>query len=370
MKNKKLLLGIGIVIIVIVAITIGIVILIPKNISTNEPLEEKKNPYGFISEYSESSNEEYQLKNYPEIKDKMLELEKIILENNLKIKKIKFDNYGLTSFFYLGDSDNSNDYIKLDIDKDSQTGEYKFYSLETRIFDDTKYEASKKAIVSFAKLSEDEAKIVDNITKEDSVQTMIYSISYSEGTEKVYTNNIKEEVAKAEELPYKKLEIKNYPAKDERQTTLYSVKREERKPKAEGINIDVYGLSFYVPKELKANTYNGTFYVWEYYTGNYVGSYPNGIDVTLRVNGLSEGKDIDTYIRNDSRPARSSNVTPFEIKEINGAKWYTCNNGTIYYYGAEFMGNVYQIEVKNGKVIDGVTLESVMNMIEKTLFFE
>ena len=116
--------------------------------------------------------------------------------------------------------------------------------------------------------------------------------------------------------------------------------------------------------------YNGTLYKWEFYTGNFVGTYPEGIDLMLKVSGLREGKYADTYFINDSRPAKSNGVSPFEIKEINGAKWYTCNNGTIYYYGAEFMGNIYEIEIKNGKVINGITLESVTNMLEKTLFFE
>lgn len=362
--------------IAILAIIIGGVILICTGCTNKIEQKVASNPYGFNAEYSESNKEEYKLKNYPEVKDKMLELEKKIEENNLKIRKINFDNWGLVGYFFLGEDESSNDYIKLDIDQDKDTKEYKVYSVQFKVFDDSNYENAKKSIVSFAKISEEEAKLVDEIKKEDPIQTMEYYIEYSEGTETISKRSDKiasegdNQSETSEKASYKQLEILNHPAEDERQTKLYAVKREERKPKADGENVDEYGLSFFIPNGLTPNKYNGTLYTWEYYTGQYVGSYPDGIDITLKISGLREGKDVDTYIRNDSRPARSQGVSPFEIKEINGAKWYTCNNGTIYYYGAEFMGNIYEIEIRNGKVINGVTLEVVMNLLEKTLFFE
>ena len=346
------------------------------NAENKEENKQANNPYGFTSEYSENTVEKYQLKNFPEVKDQMLELEKKIQENNLKIRNIKFDGWGIAGYFWLGEDENSNDYIKLDMDQDKDTNEYKLYTISFKLFDDSKYESAKKTIVSFAKISEEEAKLVDKITKDDPIQTMEYFIEYSEGTETISKRSDKivaegdSQGETSTKASYKELEILNHPAEDERKTNLYAVKREERKPKADGQNVDEYGLSFYIPNGLTANKYNGTLYTWEYYTGNIVGMYPEGIDIMLKVSGLREGKDADTYFRNDSRPAKSNGVSPFEIKEINGAKWYTCNNGTIYYYGAEFMGNIYEIEIKNGKVINGITLENVMNMIEKTLFFE
>ena len=58
------------------------------------------------------------------------------------------------------------------------------------------------------------------------------------------------------------------------------------------------------------------------------------------------------------------------VKNLNGHDWYTCNNGKIYYYGAEFMGNTYEIEVRDGKTYNGITLQTALEMLEKTLFFE
>jgi len=221
--------------------------------------------------------------------------------------------------------------------------------------------------MAYAEISDEETKLIDSIT-EDGIQTMKYQITLDEGKKMMY--DYSGNSSEGKEYAYKNLRIYDDPAEDEKETTLYSVKRAERKPTADGKNIDEYGLSFYVPNALKANSYNGMLYTWEFYTGEYVGSYPDGIDVMLKVSGLSEGKDADTYIRNDSRPAKSSGVTPFETKEINGHTWYTCNNGTIYYYGAEFNGNMYEFEIKNGKEYDGVTLQTVTDMLEQTLFFE
>lgn len=342
--------------------------------------KKNKNAYGFESKYTESDDKEDQLKNYPEMEKQMLDLEEKILDSGLEIEEIRFDNWGIVGTYLLGKTEGVNNYIQLDLDKDSETEEYKFYSIKTRLYDETKYEAAKDALLDFIELSDDEKKIVDEITTEDGIQTMDYYISYYERTEEVHPDmsdvktdsyeEYQEIYENTKEVPYVELEIVSHPAEDEKQTDLYKVKREERKPTADGQNVDEYGLSFYLPSAMTANSYNGTFYTWEFYTGDYVGYYPNGIDLTLTISGLDDDKDVDTYIRNESRPAKSTGVTPFEIKTINGKEWYTCNNGTIYYYGAEFMGNVYEIEIKNGEVIDGVTLESVMEMIEKTLFFE
>ncbi len=339
-----------------------------------------KNPYGFVSEFEESSGESEQLKNYPEIKEQLLNLEQIVLENDLRIKDVFFNGWGKDVTFNLEDGAGK---IFLEFDKDDDSGEHYFYALYARIFEESEFVPAVSSLLSFISLSDEEAQLVMDMTVNDEVQTMDYVIFYNEGEEEQAPDfseitseedidKIMEEAQNAPKKPYFELEILYSPAQNERYTNLYKKQREERKPKAEGgINVDEYGLSFYVPEALNPNPYNGMLYVWEFYTGDYTSSgYPEGIDVTLNVRGLEEGVDADTYIRNNSRPANSSGVTPFEIKEINGADWYTCNNGLIYYYGAEYGGNVFEIEIRNGKVIDGVTLESVFDMLEKTLYFE
>ena len=370
MKDKKIIYG-AVAAIVIIVLLVIIVVVTSKGSS--------KNPYGFKSEYTESTLEENQLRNFPEVKDKMLELEECILNSGLTIEKIEFNDYSTSGVYYLGKTEVAQDYIVLDMDKDSE--EYKIYSLETKIFDDSKYDGARDAIVKFLEISDDESKIISEMTTEDNeVQTMEYIIYYYEREEEVHPDmgeikaesyeEFEEEYSKVKKAPYKMLEVINHPAEDERQTNLYAVKREERKPKADGQNIDEYGISFYIPSALKANPYNGTFYTYEFYTGDYVGYSPEGVTVSLYMKKLDDDKDLDSYVRNDSRPAKSTGVTPFETKEINGKTWYTCNNGKIYYYAAEFFGNVYEIEVADGKVIDGVTLDDTLKMIEATLFFE
>ena len=361
LKNRKVLLVIiaGIAVLVVILI----IALIPK----------AQNPYGFKSKYIESEKEEYKLKNYPEAKEYMLKLENCILKSGLSIINISFDNWGEVGTFLLSDSNES---IKIDIDNDSEKGGKKLYEVIAWTLDDAKYNLSKNALVSFFEFSEDEAKLIDGITSENDIQTMKYNITYRDEKATITANSngiaVEGEAGKnsSKEVTFKKLDILNHPVEDERQTNLYKVKREERKPKDEnGINVDELGLSFYYPKAMKANSYNGTLYTWEFYTGNSAGLSVEGIDLTLMISGLND-TDVDTYVRTKSRPAKSTGITPFEIKEINGAKWYTCNNGKIYYYAAEFLNNVYEIEVADGKEFDGVTLNLVKEMLEKTLFFE
>ena len=85
------------------------------NAENKEENKQANNPYGFTSEYSENTVEKYQLKNFPEVKDQMLELEKKIQENNLKIRNIKFDGWGIAGYFWLGEDENSNEITTLTV---------------------------------------------------------------------------------------------------------------------------------------------------------------------------------------------------------------------------------------------------------------
>ena len=369
MKNKKLLYGIicGAVALVLIIMIVAINI-----ISVNAP----KNPYGFKSEFVDGTSENYQLNKFPGAAEVMVAFEKSLLDSGLKIEKVEFNGYAVSCYYYLDQTDIAQDYVVLDMDPDKENDGYKFYSIETKIFDNTKLDATKNAIGTFLEIEEEEKTLVSQLEPEKDIQTMEYYISYFNREEEIYptTSNgiISEDQSthtKAQKVPYSLIEVYAHPAENERKTNLYAIKREERKPKADGQNIDEYGLSFYIPSAMKANSYNGALYVWDFYTGEPVGYSVEGVEVSLKISGLGD-KDIDTYVRNNSRPAKSTGVTPFETKEINGKTWYTCNNGTIYYYAAEFLGNVYEIEVSNGKVIDGVNLEDTLKMLDDTLFFE
>ena len=343
-----------------------------------------KNEYGFKSVFVDDTREEGKLKNFPQAKEKMLLAEKKILDNGLKIRRAVFSEFGMKGVFYLGTDENAYDSIVLDFGREDENSEWELFTATAKVFDDSIYDKVKKAMCEFEELSDEETALVNEIEttyKEDDIQTMKYYIDYAERTEKVapnldsskykdYEQYQKELEEKTKEVPYKELTFSKNEVEKEVSTTLYQAKRQENRPKADGIDFDNYGLACYIPKEFTSNPYNGMLYTWDYYTGDYVGMYPDGIDVNIKINGLKEGTTFDDYVRNDSRPAKSSGVTPFEIKKINGHDWYTCNNGRIYYYGAEFMGNTYEIEIKDGKTYHGITLQNTMEMLEKTLFFE
>lgn len=326
-----------------------------------------KNEYGFKSTFSDDYSEEGKLKNFPIAKEEMLKAEEKILDSGLKVRKAAFSQFGMKGTFYLGKDEEAYDSIILEFGKKEDSEDWELFSITAKIFDDNMYNQAKKALCAFAGLSDEEAKLVDEVGttyKEDGIQTMKYYIDYAE------RNEDGDRTENSEEVKYKELTFSKEEVDEEIKTTLAQVKRQQNRPKADGEDFDQYGLALYIPNGFTANPYNGMLYVWDYYTGSYVGNYPDGIDINIKINGLKEGKTFDEYVRNDSRPAKSAGVTPFEVKNLNGHDWYTCNNGKIYYYGAEFMGNTYEIEVRDGKTYNGITLQTALEMLEKTLFFE
>ena len=345
-----------------------------------------KNAYGFTSTYEEPDKEEQQLKNFPGIKEALLALEKTLTANGVSIEKIAFDGRNTpAAAVWLGITEDgeysARNYISLSYLTDKDSGAVTLYEMESKLFDASKDAAVRKAMLAAMDFTDIEKTLAAAITGDEEVQTMEYYICCYNGKESLHPNmdkvktNSYEEYEKiynqTKDLAYCKFEIINNPADNERQTSLYKYNREQRKPQAEGKNIDEYNLSFNIPAAMKTNPYSGMLAVWEYYTGEYDGisGYANGIDLGMMATTLN-GKDLQTYITTDSRPAHSQGVTPFVAKEINGYTWYTCNNGRYYYYAAEFAGRVYEIEVRYTSVIDGVTLEDTLSLLEKTLFFE
>lgn len=139
------------------------------------------------------------------------------------------------------------------------------------------------------------------------------------------------------------------------------------RPKADGIEKHIYDLYFYVPEGTADNPYNGMLGVWEFYTEDL--DKP-GVDIMVQVNGLN-GKSALDYVKNDSRPARSNGVSPVAEETINGFTFYTCNNGTIYYFGGAYDDTIYEIEVKASKGGDPKNLrQTAMDLLRKTLYFE
>ncbi|MBO4413319.1 MAG: hypothetical protein IKX86_04585 [Clostridia bacterium] len=138
------------------------------------------------------------------------------------------------------------------------------------------------------------------------------------------------------------------------------------RPTAEGIDKKVYDLCFYIPDGTVNNPYNGLLGVWEFYTEEY--GMP-GADITLMVSSLGD-KGLEEYVKNDSRPAKSTGVTPFAKEKINGSDWYTCNNGTIWYFAGECDGYVYEIEVKSVAGDPDNVRDKAISLLRQTLYFE
>lgn len=342
-----------------------------------------KDPYGFTSAFEDETDESIKLKNFPEIKEMLLALEKALKDKGFEISRIYFNGRGFFAKFFIGskvdDIFKADDTLVVQYDR-ANDGTFYIYEMEGTVYNTDKYEAVRDAMISVMDFDELEIKAFKELKEDTDVQTAEYYVGYYEGRYTMHPDmdNIKTEsfeeyekiASQTKDFPYKKFSYNYHVAENEKQTVLYQAKREARKPKAEGRNIDAGGLSFNIPEAMKVNPYSGMLSVWEYYTGEYDGSgYANGIDLGLMTTSL-KGKDFMTYLTTESRPANSKGVTPFEPKEIRGITWYTCNNGRTYYYATEHDGRAYEIEIRYTQVVDGVTFEGVVDLLERTLFFE
>jgi len=138
-------------------------------------------------------------------------------------------------------------------------------------------------------------------------------------------------------------------------------------PTAGGVGQQVYELHFETPKGTVKNPYNGFLETWEFYTDDF--GMP-GVDIMLMVSDL-DGETLEYYVKNESRPANSEGVTPFKKETINGDEWYTCNNGTIWYFASTPDGEyIFEIEVKSVAGDPDDLRGKAISMLYKTLYFE
>ena len=143
------------------------------------------------------------------------------------------------------------------------------------------------------------------------------------------------------------------------------------RPEADGLEVKAYDITFYLPKELTANEWNGMLGVYDYYTGEYVGSAPTGLDITLVVSGESAADgDLPSFAQREIyKNFGIKDVFP-ESSEFNGKEWlkYRADDGRIYYC-AIFNEGVYEIVAKPGGE-ETAKFEKTVEMMEKTLYFE
>ncbi len=353
--KKRIILIVGIVI-TLVIICITVVLFLDNYV------------YVFKSTFTDGKENGKKLSNYPAVKRMMLKVEDDLLYEGAGISGVSFDSSSLTGIIAVLNNEEVDDKIEFHIGEDGK----KLSNIVIKAYESYRFGEMKRAVADVCGFSADEYNLLDNLgTENTSLVTPNWYVVYTETTEKTKLKNVDYNIdgSDMKEFSLKELSFVAEECKDETKTTLYITKHEQQRPIATGIGFEDYGLSFFLPDQMISNELNGMNYTWQYYTGEIVDQSPTGIFVTLKVSGEKEGEDFDTYVRTESKPAKSSDVTPFIIKDINGNKWYTCNNGKIYYYASEHDTNRFEIEIRDGQEIDGVTLQSVLEMFEKTLYY-
>ena len=140
------------------------------------------------------------------------------------------------------------------------------------------------------------------------------------------------------------------------------------RPGADGRLCEAYDLTFFVPYSMTPNSYNGMMGVYEYYTGEFAGSRPSGMDIMLNVSDESSANgDLAAYAKTRTKGHTGVEAEPQEV-EINGATWLRCTaaEGRVNYY-AIFNGGLYEIDTDVG----GDTMENynaACDMMLQTLF--
>ena len=139
------------------------------------------------------------------------------------------------------------------------------------------------------------------------------------------------------------------------------------KPTADGVELIVESLNFFIPTGFTENSYNGMMGVYDYYTGNVTLSELN-VGVVVTWNGNYKDTNALDYIKNKSNTAKSIHLSDVTAEKINGREWYVFSNENNYYYAAEYNENLYEVTVE--KRNDPQNLFKKTNeMVKKTLFF-
>ncbi|MBQ7715768.1 MAG: hypothetical protein IJT70_07865 [Clostridia bacterium] len=140
------------------------------------------------------------------------------------------------------------------------------------------------------------------------------------------------------------------------------------RPSADGQLVEAYDLTFYLPANLTPNEWNGMLGVYEFYTGEYSGTRPAGLDFSLSVSADSNADgDLEAYARDASEKAAGAAVEP-ETVEINGTEWlrFAVDEGHVNFYTI-FNEGLYEITTSVGGDSQE-NFDSALAMLEETLF--
>lgn len=140
------------------------------------------------------------------------------------------------------------------------------------------------------------------------------------------------------------------------------------RPTADGQEVAAYDVSFYLPESLTANEWNGMLGVYDFYTGEYSGSYPTGMDIALSVTDESNANgDLGAYAREASAKLTATDIEPEEI-DFNGTTWLRFKSGEIMTnYYTIFNGGLYEITTRAGGEAKE-NYDAAIAMLEETLF--
>lgn len=300
----------------------------------------------------------------PEVKELILYLGNRLIEEGLDIEEAQYRHYdnssGRNLIIYLQQKEGKGRKETLEFSFGQIDGAWAISHVETWIWDQEVSDRVAKVILEKANLTQEEKELVFNPEVADDIFTPHFYITYQirkEGTDEEHWEL---------EITYDSSET------PEMYTTLVKVKRKNAQndaPTGDGIhvNLEDYGISFYMPNGMVANEYNGILGVYDYYTGEYYGTMPTGVDLNLVVTGVDDDMTAETYAKTKSRAVNYEGVTELWEKELNGAVWWTGSTGTLTYYATKSHGCIYEFYVTDGQDL-GVTKADVIKLLEKTVY--
>lgn len=300
----------------------------------------------------------------PETKEAFLDLGNRLLEEGLDIEKAEFRYYEDLDVsklkIYLPKKEGKSRKEILDLQMKQFDGTWIMDSVKTWVWDQEVSEKVAKVILEKVNLSQEEKDLVFDPEVAKEIFTTHYYINHrimNEGTDEEHW-----ELG----ITYDSSET------PEMYTTLVQQRRKTAQndaPTGDGIhvNIEEYGISFYMPNGMVTNEYSGVLGVYDYYTGEYHGTRPTGVDLTLVATGVDDDMTAETYAKTKSRAVNYEGVTELWEKELNGVTWWTGSAGILTYYAAKNRGVIYEFYVMDGENL-GVTKADVIKLLEETVY--
>lgn len=313
------------------------------------------------ADFAKLVNEDYgKLDDFPEVKEALLAFGNGLLEENVTMEEVKFrDNKTSNSLeivFHAATVERQKEYVQITHQKINE--KWSAFHMEADICDqELSDNVAKRALALFDMTQEERDLIFDpEYAKEAYTENFWLSYQEEEGNKGKHWHLI---------VSYEP----GVPANEQALVKKQRKEAQDKIPTGDGvqINLESYGISFYIPSQMQANEYNGMLGVYDYYSGTYSGNSPSGVDLNLVVTGIDDDMTAETYAKTKSRAARYEGMTEFWEKELNGITWWTGKNGKFTYYATTNQGCVYEFYLTDGQDF-GVTLADLIALFEKTVY--